>query len=151
MNNFLLLITENHQSNDTVINVKYRLIPLPKYNFKTSFLHLFSNFESWLFAISRVNSQKYFGGAENLTTSVSGTFGTVYTQKILMHFLMLQSFPCNLDLIFLDFYFLLIQKILFPNKYSPVSTISLGFLLKITLGWTEEFSMLDLKLFCKHR
>jgi hypothetical protein len=125
MNNFSIAdYRETVNPNDTVINVKYRLIPLPKYNFKTSFdLHYSQILNLGFSPSAELTARNIFGGAENLTTSVSGTFGTVYTQKILMHFLMLQSFPCNLDLIFLDFYFLLIQKILFQtniHQYLPL-------------------------------
>jgi hypothetical protein len=83
MNNFSIAdYRETVNPNDTVINVKYRLIPLPKYNFKTSFdLHYSQILNLGFSPSAELTARNIFGGAENLTTSVSGTFGTVYTQK----------------------------------------------------------------------
>jgi hypothetical protein len=82
--------------NDTVINVKYRLIPLPTYNFKTALDLHYSQILNFGFSPSaELTARNIFRGAENLTASVSGTFGTVYTQKILMLFLMLRNFRRN--------------------------------------------------------
>ena len=68
--------------NDTIINVKYKLIPLPKYNFKTALDLHYSQILNFGFSPSaELTARNVFGGAENFTGSVSGTFGTVYDEK----------------------------------------------------------------------
>jgi outer membrane protein assembly factor BamA len=130
MNNFSIAdYRETVNPNDTVINVKYRLIPLPKYNFKTSFdLHYSQILNLGFSPSAELTARNIFGGAENLTTSVSGTFGTVYTQKNPKAFLNLNASEFSLQF-GLNFPRLLLPfntENFVPNKYSPVSTISLG-------------------------
>ena len=68
--------------NDTFINVKYKLIPLPKYNFKTALdLHYSQILNLGFSPSAELTARNIFGGAENFTGSVSGTFGTVFDEK----------------------------------------------------------------------
>ena len=128
MNNFSIAdYRETVNPNDTVINVKYRLIPLPKYNFKTSFdLHYSQILNLGFSPSAELTARNIFGGAENLTTSVSGTFGTVYTQKNPNAFLNASEFSLQFGLNFPRLLLPFNTENFVPNKYSPVSTISLG-------------------------
>ncbi len=128
MNNFSIAdYRETINPNDTVINVKYRLIPLPKYNFKTAFDVHYSQILNFGFSPSaELTARNIFGGAENLTTSISGTFGTVYTQKNPNAFLNASEFSLQFGLNFPRLLLPFNTENFVPNKYSPVSTISLG-------------------------
>ena len=128
MNNFSIAdYRETVNPNDTVINVKYRLIPLPKYNFKTSFdLHYSQILNLGFSPSAELTARNIFGGAENLTTSVSGTFGTVYTQKNPNAFLNASEFSLQFGLNFPRLLLPFNTENFVPNKYSPISTISLG-------------------------
>ena len=113
--------------NDTIINVKYKLIPLPKYNFKTALdLHYSQILNLGFSPSAELTARNIFGGAENLTTSVSGTFGTVYTQKNPNAFLNASEFSLQFGLNFPRLLLPFNTENFVPNKYSPVSTISLG-------------------------
>ncbi len=113
--------------NDTVINVKYRLIPLPTYNFKTALDLHYSQILNFGFSPSaELTARNIFRGAENLTASVSGTFGTVYTQKNPDAFLNASEFSAQLGLNFPRLLLPFKTEKFIPNKYSPVSSINLG-------------------------
>ena len=113
--------------NDTIINVKYKLIPLPKYNFKTALdLHYSQILNLGFSPSAELTARNIFGGAENLTTSVSGTFGTVYTQKNPNAFLNASEFSLQFGLNFPRLLLPFNTENFVPNKYSPISTISLG-------------------------
>lgn len=113
--------------NDTVINVKYRLIPLPTYNFKTALDLHYSQILNFGFSPSaELTARNIFRGAENLTASVSGTFGTVYTQKNADAFLNASEFSAQLGLNFPRLLLPFKTEKFIPNKYSPVSSINLG-------------------------
>ena len=128
MNNFSIAdYRETVNPNDTVINVKYRLIPLPKYNFKTSFdLHYSQILNLGFSPSAELTARNIFGGAENLTTSISGTFGTVYSQNNSKAFLNASEFSLQFGLNFPRLLLPFNTENFVPNKYSPVSTISLG-------------------------
>lgn len=113
--------------NDTIINVKYKLIPLPKMNIKGALDLHYSQFLRFGFSPSaELTVRNIFGGAENLTSTISGTFGTVYDEdnpKAIFNasefnFLMSLNFP-RLLLPFKTENFV-------PNKYSPFTSINLG-------------------------
>ena len=128
MNNFSIAdYRETVNTNDTVINVKYRLIPLPKYNIKGALDLHYSQILNFGFSPSaELTARNIFGGAENLTTSISGTFGTVYTQKNPKAFLNASEFSLQFGLNFPRLLLPFNTENFVPNKYSPVSTISLG-------------------------
>ena len=128
MNNFSIAdYRETVNPNDTVINVKYRLIPLPKYNIKGALDLHYSQILNFGFSPSaELTARNIFGGAENLTTSISGTLGTVYTQKNPKAFLNASEFSLQFGLNFPRLLLPFNTENFVPNKYSPVSTISLG-------------------------
>ena len=113
--------------NDTIINVKYKLIPLPKYNFKTALdLHYSQILNLGFSPSAELTARNIFGGAENLTTSISGTFGTVYSQNNSKAFLNASEFSLQFGLNFPRLLLPFNTENFVPNKYSPISTISLG-------------------------
>lgn len=128
MNNFSIAdYRETINPNDTVINVKYRLIPLPKYNIKGALDLHYSQILNFGFSPSvELTARNIFGGAENLTTSVSGTFGTVYTQKNPNALFNASEFSLQFGLNFPRLLLPFNTENFVPNKYSPVSNISLG-------------------------
>lgn len=128
MNNFSIAdYRETIKPNDTVINVKYRLIPLPRYNFKTAFDVHYSQILNFGFSPSvELTARNIFKGAENLTTSLSGTFGTVYTQKNPDAFLNASEFSLQFGLNFPRLLLPFNTEKLVPNRYSPVSNINIG-------------------------
>lgn len=128
MNNFSIAdYRETINPNDTVIHVKYRLIPLPRYNFKTALDVHYSQILNFGFSPSaELTARNVFKGAENLTTSLSGTFGTVYTQKNPDAFLNASEFSLQLGLNFPRLLLPFNTEKFVPNRYSPVSSINIG-------------------------
>lgn len=113
--------------NDTIINVKYKLIPLPKYNFKTAFDLHYSQILNFGFSPSaELTARNVFGGAENLITSVSGTFGTVYDSKNPNALFNASEFSLQLGLNFPRLLLPFNTETLIPKRYSPISSITLG-------------------------
>jgi hypothetical protein len=90
MNNFSILKARDSlrrggttSPNDSIVDVTYILKPLPKYDLKVGTDLNYS--EVLNFGISPsidLTTRNIFGGAENLTTSLSGTFGRIVNLKI---------------------------------------------------------------------
>lgn len=149
MNNFSIAdYREIVKPNDTVIHVKYKLIPLPQYNFKTAFDVHYSQILNFGFSPSaEFTARNIFGGAENLTTSVSGTFGTVYTQKNPNAFLNASEFSVQFGLHFPRLILPFNTEKLIPNRYSPVSSVSLGVSAQNNIGMDRRIFNAGLNYF----
>ncbi|KIA90338.1 translocation and assembly module lipoprotein TamL [Kaistella jeonii] len=137
MNNFSIIKYDENlrKENDSILDISYYLAPLSKYDFKVSTDINYSQILN--FGISPsvdLTSRNVFGGAENLTTSLSGTFGSVTSTKD----------PSKRDLAYeisaqvsLNFPRLLLPFKtwkLIPKKYSPNSSIILGTSVQDNIG-----------------
>lgn len=134
MNNFSILKARDSlrrggegAPNDSIVDVTYVLKPLPKYEFKAALDANYSQLLNWGGGPSiDLTARNVFGGAENLTTNFSGTFGSIADPKgekkrvfaheisgqVALHFPRLLV-PFN--------YYKLI-----PKRYTPTTTIFLG-------------------------
>ena len=84
MNNFSVIKYNEdlRKENDSILDVSYYLAPLSKYDLKVSTDINYSQILN--FGVSPsvdLTSRNVFGGAENLTTSLAGTFGSVTSTK----------------------------------------------------------------------
>lgn len=113
--------------NDTIINVKYKLIPLPQYNIKTAIDLHYSQILNYGFSPSaELTARNIFGGSENFTGSVSGTFGTVYDENKKNPLFNASEYNLQFGLTFPRLLLPFNTENFFPNRYSPFSTINLG-------------------------
>lgn len=121
--------------NDSIVDVLYLLKPLPKYELQGAFDANWSQLLNLSAAPSlSLTTRNVFGGAENLTTSVSGIFGSIRNPKnidkrIFAYELSLQG-NLNFPRLLLPFrYYKLI-----PKRYSPTSSIVLGASVQENIG-----------------
>lgn len=137
MNNFSIINYEEglRKGSDSIIDVAYYLAPLPKYELKVATDLNYSQILN--FGVSPsvdLTTRNVFGGAENLTTSISGTFGSVKNSKnpdkrSLAYELSAQA-SLNFPRLLLPFkYYKLI-----PKRYSPTSSIVLGTSVQDNIG-----------------
>lgn len=129
MNNFNILKYSEilRKENDSILDVSYYLSPLPKYDLKIATDINYSQILN--FGVSPsvdLTTRNVFGGAENLTTSVAGIFGSVVNTKdpskrSLAYEISTQA-SLNFPRLFLPFK---TWKVI-PKRYSPTSSIVLG-------------------------
>ncbi|OWK72916.1 outer membrane protein assembly factor [Flavobacteriaceae bacterium JJC] len=129
MNNFNILKYSEilRKENDSILDVSYYLSPLPKYDLKIATDINYSQILN--FGVSPsvdLTTRNVFGGAENLTTSVAGIFGSVVNTKdpskrSLAYEISAQA-SLNFPRLFLPFK---TWKVI-PKRYSPTSSIVLG-------------------------
>jgi hypothetical protein len=89
MNNFSILKARDSlrrgggtSPNDSIIDVMYILKPLPKYELKVGTDINYSQLLNLGVSPSiDLTTRNIFGGAENLSTSLSGTFGSIRSPK----------------------------------------------------------------------
>lgn len=135
-NNFRLLKDEieYRKGSDSILDISYYLAPLPKYELKTAFDVNYSQILNFGVVPSvDITSRNLFGGAQNLTTTFSGTFGSIKSAKtdsrVLAYELSAQT-NLNFPKLLLPFkYYKLI-----PKRYSPNSTINLGVSVQDNIG-----------------
>ncbi|MDQ1096135.1 MULTISPECIES: translocation and assembly module lipoprotein TamL [Chryseobacterium] len=134
MNNFSILKARDSlrrggdaAPNDSIIDVLYVLKPLPKYDLKIGTDINYSQLLNLGVSPSvDLITRNVFNGAENLSTSVSGTFGSIRSTKdidkrVLAYEISAQA-SLNFPRLLLPFdYYKLI-----PKRYSPTSSIILG-------------------------
>lgn len=121
--------------NDTIINIRYKLIPLPKYNIKTAIDLHYSQILNFGFSPSaELTARNLFGGAENFTGSVSGTFGTVYDEKNPQAKFNASEYSLQLGLNFPRLLLPFRTENFVPNKYSPETTIQAGVSVQNNIG-----------------
>jgi len=136
-NNFSLIKYEEgfRQDSDSIMDVTYVLAPLPKYEFKVATDLNYSQILN--FGISPsvdFTSRNVFGGAENITTSLAGTFGSVQSVKnqdkrALAYEISAQT-ALSVPKLLLPFsYWRLI-----PKRYSPTSSVVLGASVQDNIG-----------------
>lgn len=121
--------------NDTIINVKYKLIPLPRYNIKTALdLHYSQILNFGISPSAELTARNVFGGAENFSGSVSGTVGSVYDEKNPNAKFNASEYSVQFGLNFPRLLLPFRTENFVPNKYSPVTTISLGASVQNNIG-----------------
>ncbi|MCZ2084231.1 MAG: BamA/TamA family outer membrane protein [Flavobacteriales bacterium] len=137
MNNFSLIKYDEilRKSSDSILDVSYYLAPLPKYDLKVATDLNYSQILN--FGVSPsvdLTSRNIFGGAENLTTSLSGTFGSVIssknTDKRTLAYEISAQASLNFPRLLLPFK---TWKIV-PKRYSPTSSIILGTTVQDNIG-----------------
>ncbi len=137
MNNFSVISygEEPRENDESILDVSYYLKPLPKYDFKIATDINYSQILN--FGISPsvdLVTRNIFGGAENLSTSVSGIFGSVTntkdTDKTSLAYEISAQATMSFPRLLLPFtYWKLI-----PKRYSPTSSISLGTSVQDNIG-----------------
>ncbi len=136
-NNFNILKYDEilRKPSDSILDVSYYLSPLAKYDFKIATDINYS--EILNFGVSPsldLTTRNIFGGAENLTTSVSGIFGSVAStqgdgKRNLAYEISAQN-TLNFPRLLLPFK----SWKLIPKRYSPTSTIVLGASVQDNIG-----------------
>ncbi len=137
MNNFSIIKYDEilRKSNDSILDVSYYLAPLPKYDLKIATDLNYSQILN--FGVSPsvdLTSRNIFGGAENLTTSLSGIFGSVKssknTDKRSLAYEISAQVALNFPRLLLPFK---TWKVV-PKRYSPNSSINLGASVQDNIG-----------------
>lgn len=137
MNNFSIIKYDEilRKGNDSILDVSYYLAPLPKYDLKIATDINYSQILN--FGVSPsvdLTTRNVFGGAENLTTSVSGIFGSIVNTKnpdkrSLAYEISTQA-SLNFPRLLLPFK----TWRLIPKRYSPTSSIVLGASVQDNIG-----------------
>ena len=137
MNNFSIIKYDEilRKSSDSILDVSYYLAPLPKYDLKVATDLNYSQILN--FGISPsvdLTSRNIFGGSENLTTSLSGIFGSVIssknTDKRTLAYEISAQASLNFPRLLLPFQS---WKVV-PKRYSPTSSINLGTSVQDNIG-----------------
>ncbi len=142
MNNFSVLKSRDSlrhgggiAPNDSIIDVMYILKPLPKYELKLATDINYSQLLNLGVSPSAdLTTRNIFGGAENLSTSVAGTFGSIRSTKDISKRILAYEYSVQTSLNFprlllpFDYYKLL------PKRYSPTSSIILGASVQNNIG-----------------
>ncbi|MBW7674469.1 translocation and assembly module lipoprotein TamL [Chryseobacterium chendengshani] len=142
MNNFSILKAKDSlrqggaaKPNDSIIDVLYLLKPLPKYEVKVGTDINYSQLLNLGISPSvDLTTRNVFKGAENLSTSVSGTFGSIRNPKNLDKRILAYEISAQVALNFprlllpFDYYKLI------PKRYTPTSSIVLGTSIQNNIG-----------------
>ena len=137
MNNFSIIKYDEtlRKTDDSILDVSYYLAPLPKYDLKIATDLNYSQILN--FGVSPsvdLTSRNIFGGAENLTTSLSGIFGSVKssknTDKRSLAYEISAQVALNFPRLLLPFK---TWKVV-PKRYSPNSSINLGASVQDNIG-----------------
>ncbi|KFF10606.1 BamA/TamA family outer membrane protein [Chryseobacterium soli] len=142
MNNFSILKARDSlrrgggiSPNDSIIDVLYILKPLPKYELKLGTDINYSQILNLGVSPSvDLTTRNVFKGAENLSTSLSGTFGSIRSTKDISNRVLAYEISAQASLNFprlllpFDYYKLL------PKRYTPTSSILLGASIQNNIG-----------------
>ncbi|TXF79524.1 BamA/TamA family outer membrane protein [Chryseobacterium sp.] len=134
MNNFSILKSRDSlrrdglgSPNDSIVDVLYLLKPLPKFELKLATDINYSQILNFGISPSAdLTTRNVFGGAENLSTSVSGIFGSVRDPKNTDKRLFAYEISAQANLSFPRLLLPFTYYKLIPKRYSPTSSISLG-------------------------
>ncbi|WP_374330073.1 outer membrane protein assembly factor [Soonwooa sp.] len=143
MNNFTILQAIDglrnegtNKQNDSLIDVRYILKPMPKYDFKVGMDLHYSEILNFGFSPSlELTSRNVFKGAENLNISFSGIIGTTKDpkkDKALFNAYELST-QASLQIPRLWVPFKRYWKVI-PKRYSPTSSIFLGAAIQNNIG-----------------
>ncbi|WP_223608035.1 BamA/TamA family outer membrane protein [Chryseobacterium sp. OSA05B] len=142
MNNFSILKARDSlrrgggtSPNDSIVDVLYLLKPLPKYELKVGTDINYSQLLNLGISPSvDLTTRNVFKGAENLSTSISGTFGSIRSTKNIDKKELAYEISAQASLNFprlllpFDYYKLL------PKRYTPTSSILLGASVQNNIG-----------------
>ncbi|CAD7815440.1 hypothetical protein CHRY9390_02973 [Chryseobacterium aquaeductus] len=142
MNNFSILKAKDSlrqggavHPNDSIIDVLYLIKPLPKYEVKVGTDINYSQLLNLGISPSvDLTTRNVFRGAENLSTSISGTFGSIRNPKNLDKRILAYEYSAQASLSFprlllpFDYYKLI------PKRYTPTSSIVLGASVQNNIG-----------------
>ncbi|MDF2550792.1 MAG: hypothetical protein K0R77_67 [Chryseobacterium sp.] len=142
MNNFSILKAKDSlrqggaiKPNDSIVDVLYLLKPLPKYEIKAGTDLNYSQFLNWGISPSLdLTTRNVFRGAENLTTSVSGTFGSIRNPKNLDKRILAYEYSAQASLSFPRLLLPFNYYKLIPKRYTPTSSIVLGASVQNNIG-----------------
>jgi len=142
MNNFSILKARDSlrrggvtAPNDSIIDVLYVLKPLPKYELKLGTDINYSQILNLGVSPSvDLTTRNVFRGAENLSTSISGTFGSIRSTKNIdkreLAYEISAQASLNFPRLLLPFNY---YKLL-PKRYTPISSIILGASVQNNIG-----------------
>lgn len=137
MNNFSIIKYDEilRKGNDSILDVSYYLAPLPKYDLKIATDINYSQILN--FGVSPsvdLTTRNVFGGAENLTTSVSGIFGSIVNTKNPDKRSLAYEISAQASLNFPRLLMPFKTWRLIPKRYSPTSSIVLGASVQDNIG-----------------
>lgn len=137
MNNFSIIKYDEilRKENDSILDVNYYLTPLPKFDFKVATDINYSQILNLGVSPSiDLTTRNIFGGAENLTTSLSGIFGSVTssqsTDKRILAYEISAQASLNFPRLLMPFK----TWKLIPKRFSPTSSIVLGTSVQNNIG-----------------
>ncbi|KFE97056.1 translocation and assembly module lipoprotein TamL [Chryseobacterium luteum] len=142
MNNFSILKARDSlrrgggtSPNDSIVDVLYLLKPLPKYELKLGTDINYSQILNLGISPSvDLTTRNIFRGAENLSTSISGTFGSIRSTKDIskreLAYEISAQAALNFPRLLLPFNY---YKLL-PKRYTPTSSILLGASVQNNIG-----------------
>jgi hypothetical protein len=142
MNNFSILKARDSlrrgggtSPNDSIVDVLYLLKPLPKYELKVGTDINYSQILNLGISPSvDLTTRNVFRGAENLSTSISGTFGSIRSTKDIdkrdLAYEISAQASLNFPRLLLPFNY---YKLL-PKRYTPTSSILLGASVQNNIG-----------------
>lgn len=137
MNNFSIINYEEglRKGSDSILDVSYYLAPLPKYELKIATDINYSQILN--FGISPsvdLTTRNVFGGAENLSTSISGIVGSVNNSKNPNKRSLAYEISAQANLLFPRLLLPFKTWKLIPKRYSPTTTINLGTSVQDNIG-----------------
>ena len=125
MDNFNISADVNfRKGSDSIVDVHYTLIPLPKYNLKISGFSPSSD----------LTRRNIFGGGENLNTTFSGTFGYINSTTDKDKKTLASEISAQVNLSFPRLLLPFKSWKVIPKRYSPSSSINLGTTIQNNLG-----------------
>lgn len=140
MNNFSINYDESlsKKPNDSILNIKYFLKPLPKYELKTALDLHYSQILNFGFSPSvELTSRNILGGGENLSTSFSGIVGTTNNAKNPGKTFNAYEISAQVALKFPRFMLPFNYYKWIPKRYSPTSSIGLGTSVQNNIGMSR--------------
>ncbi len=137
MNNFSIIKYDEilRKGPDSILDVSYFLAPLPKYDLKIATDINYSQILN--FGVSPsidLTTRNVFGGAENLSTSLSGIFGSVVNSKNTDKRSLAYEISAQAALSFPRLLLPFQTWKLIPKRYSPTSSIILGTSVQNNIG-----------------
>lgn len=137
LNNFNIVnaspLQKQSAPNDSILDLRYTLIPLKKYELKLATDVHYSQILNFGFSPSvELTSRNIFRGGENLSGSISGIIGSTKSEENKLF--NAYEFAGELSLKFPRFLLPFSSDKIIPRRYSPSSAISLGASVQNNIG-----------------
>ncbi|MDR2204713.1 MAG: outer membrane protein assembly factor [Flavobacteriaceae bacterium] len=124
-----------NKENDSILDVSYYLTPLRRYDLRLTADYNYSEILNHAVAPSiDLTTRNLFGGAENLTTSLSLTYGTIQNPKNPDKKIGAFEFSLQETLTFPKLLLPFKYYKFIPKRYSPTSNINLGASIQQNIG-----------------